>query len=297
MIERSTSHPSYKAENDMPDGLKPGVIRFYDTHPINEDEILAKLEARGKRALDAITEDDLKDFDQDHYGGVDAVESLATRAGIARQHHVLDVCSGMGGPARWIAHRIGCHVTGLDFTQSRVEGARRLTKRVGLDGRVDFVQGDATAMPLPSSRYDAVLAQEAWVHIADKPTLISECVRVLKPHGVLAFTDIVARNALPHEAQERLSAEMQYAPVGVADRYVDLLTQSQCHVDSREDLSEDWTIILQGRLEMYRSLRDTTVAKFGEARYAEYDRAYSHFVGLFVARKLGGVRIIARRLN
>jgi hypothetical protein len=61
------------------------------------------------------------------------------------------------------------------------------------------------------------------------------------------------------------------------------------------DLSETWKTILTARLQMYRSLRDTTVAKFGEARYAEYDRAYSHYVGLFSAGKLGGVRIAARR--
>ena len=56
------------------------VARFYDTHPINEEEILAKLAARGL-SLGALTQDDLKDFDQDHYGGTDAVDALAGAAG------------------------------------------------------------------------------------------------------------------------------------------------------------------------------------------------------------------------
>ena len=281
----------------MADDQKLGVIRFYDTHPINEEEILAKLAARGKDEHAAIAEDDLIDFDQDHYGGVAAVDLLATKVGISSQHRVLDVCSGMGGPARWIAHRIGCRVTGLDLTQSRVDGASRLTKRVGLDHLVDFVQGDATAMPFPDSRYDVVMAQEAWVHIGDKPALINECARVLKPQGVLAFTDIVARGQITPEAQVRLATEMQYALVEPAANYIELLTRSRFHVVTCEDLSEEWTAILKGRLGMYRSLRDTTVAKFGEARYAEYDHAYSHFVGLFVTKELGGVRIVSRRLD
>ena len=58
---------------------KAGVIHFYDTHPINEDEILAKLSARGT-SLDTLTEDELKDFDQDHYGGAPCLE-LAGGAG------------------------------------------------------------------------------------------------------------------------------------------------------------------------------------------------------------------------
>ena len=49
------------------------INRYYDTHPINEESILAKLEASGAD-IDHLTEDRLKDFDQDHYGGIGAVE-------------------------------------------------------------------------------------------------------------------------------------------------------------------------------------------------------------------------------
>jgi ubiquinone/menaquinone biosynthesis C-methylase UbiE len=272
---------------------KAGVIQFYDTHPINEDEILGKLAARGIN-LHTLTEDELKDFDQDHYGGVHVVDVLADRAAIRREHHVLDVCSGMGGPARWIAHRYGCRVTGLDFTESRVEAAKRLTRRVRLDHLVDFVHGDATAMPLSGSRYDVLIGQESWLHIPDKAALIRQCARVVKPTGTIAFTDIVLRAELTRGEQERLAAEMHAPTIASADRYTELLENNGCRVEVREDLSDEWKRILVDRLAMYRSLRDTTIAKFGEARFLEYDRAYSHFVGLFVAGKLGGARIIAR---
>ena len=275
---------------------KAGVIQFYDTHPINEDEILGKLAARGTN-LDTLTEDELKDFDQDHYGGVHVVDVLADRAGIRREHHVLDVCSGMGGPARWISHRYGCRVTGLDFTESRVEAAKRLTRRVRLDHLVDFVHGDATAMPLSDSRYDVLIGQESWLHIPDKAALIQQCARVVKPSGTIAFTDVVLRAELTRGEQERLAAEMHAPTIASADRYTELLENNGCQVELREDLSDEWKRILVDRLAMYRSLRDTTIAKFGEARFLEYDRAYSHFVGLFVAGKLGGARIVARHVR
>jgi sarcosine/dimethylglycine N-methyltransferase len=270
------------------------VIGFYDTHPINEDEILAKLAARGSN-LDALTQDELKDFDQDHYGGTAAVDALAQAAGLRAEHHVLDVCSGMGGPARWLAHRIGCRVTGIDFTRSRVDGAIRLTRRVALEHRVDFRQGDATAMPFANAVFDAALSQEAWCHIPDKPALLAECARVVKPDGVIAFTDIVTLAPLDADAQQRLGAEMFITPPPSVDTYEHLLGECSCNVEQSVDLSPAWVGILIARLEMYRSLRDTTVAKFGEARFLEYDRAYSHFVGLFKARKLGGIRVVARK--
>jgi|CXWL01.1.fsa_nt_gi ubiquinone/menaquinone biosynthesis C-methylase UbiE len=273
---------------------RDGVVRFYDTHPINEDEILAKLAARGTN-LGTLTEDELKDFDQDHYGGVQVVDALAQKAGIRREHHVLDVCSGMGGPARWIAHRIGCTVTGLDLTQSRVEAARRLTGRVGLESLVDFVQGDATAMPLPDAAFDVVMSQEAWLHIPDKAAVVGECARVVKPDGTIAFTDVVVRTALTAAEEQRMAAEMHAPGLATAAQYAGLLEKNGCRIDVRDDMAEPWKGILVDRLAMYRSLRDTTIAKFGEARFLQYDSLYNFFVGLFTAGKLGGVRIVARR--
>ena len=273
---------------------RDGVIRYYDTHPINEDEILAKLAARGAN-LAALAQDELKDFDQDHYGGVEVVDSLAARAGILREHHVLDVCSGMGGPSRWLAHRIGCRVTGLDFTQSRVDAARRLTQRVGLHSLVDFVYGDATKMPLPDSSYDRVISQEAWLHIPDKAALIAQCARVIKPSGVLAFTDVVLRVSLIDTEESRMTSEMQAPGIAPVSNYLNLLARHGFSVESNEDLSAIWTDVLVKRLEMYRGLRDTTIAKFGEARFQEWDSMYSFFVGLFVAGNLGGARIVARK--
>jgi sarcosine/dimethylglycine N-methyltransferase len=280
----------------MIDAQKSGVIAFYDTHPINEDEILAKLADRGTR-LDTLTEDELKDFDQDHYGGIDAVTALAAHAGIRQDQRVLDVCSGLGGPARWLAHRIGCQVTGIDFTQSRIESARRLTQRTKLDHLVEFIHGDATAMPLPDADFDVVISQEAWVHIPDKPAVVAECARVVKPGGVIAFTDIVAVVPLSPDEEFRLAAEMHEAGIVAVRRYIELLESSGCAVERCDDLSEEWKGILVKRLEMYRSLRDTTTAKFGVAHFAAWDRAYSFFVGLFLAGRLGGTRIVARRIS
>jgi ubiquinone/menaquinone biosynthesis C-methylase UbiE len=271
-----------------------GVVAFYDTHPINEHEILRKLVAKGVDP-DACTEDDLKEFDQDHYGGFEATDALAAAGDFQAGHAVIDVCSGLGGPARYVAFRIGCHVTGIDLTSSRVEAARRLTARVGLSHLVDFVQGDATRMPFPSQAYDRVFGQEAWVHIEDKTALVREIRRVLKPGGLVAFTDIVAVRSLTAEQNAQLAREMQFPPIATAARYVEELTRAGFHVDRHDDLTADWKAVLIARLEMYRSLRDTTIERFGQEHYDRWDRKYAAFVGLYAADALGGARIVARR--
>jgi ubiquinone/menaquinone biosynthesis C-methylase UbiE len=276
------------------EALRAGVVNFYDTHPINEHEILAKLTAKGVN-LDSLTEAELKEFDQDHYGGFEATDTLARVGDFRREHRVLDVCCGLGGPARWIAHQVGCAVTGLDLTQSRIDSARRLTARVGLDDRVDFVQGDATVMPLPDARFDRVYGQEAWVHIPDKDALLSECRRVMRPGGVLVFTDIVSRVPLTNAEAALMAGEMQFPSIVTAALYLEAAKAAGFTVERYEDLSGTWRSILMARLEMYRSLKDTTIQRFGEAHYEKWDRKYAAFVGLYAANKLGGALVVAKK--
>jgi ubiquinone/menaquinone biosynthesis C-methylase UbiE len=149
-------------------------------------------------------------------------------------------------------------------------------------------------MPFPDAAFDMAISQEAWLHIPDKPAVIGQCVRVLKTGGLLAFTDVIRRGGLTTAEESRLAAEMQAPQVASSERYLELLRASGCTIIGSDDLSSEWTGVLADRLEMYRALRDTTVAKFGEAHFEAWDRTYSFFVGLFAAAKLGGVRIVAR---
>ncbi|MDF2781326.1 MAG: Methyltransferase type 11 [Geminicoccaceae bacterium] len=270
------------------------VVHFYETHPINEQQILHDL-ARDGVALDGLTEAVLQDYDQDHFGGLAAVDMLAEKAGIGPDSHVLDVCSGMGGPARYLAYHHGCRVTGLDITASRHEGAIRLTGMVGLDHLVDFRLGNALDMPFAAATFDVVIGQEAFAHVPGKPRLIAECARVVKPDGVIAFTDILRRRTLAPEAAERLQREMTFLDLASLEGYGRLLAGSGCTVQECEDVGGWWTEVLVRRLAMYRRLEATTVATFGQAHFERWDDTYAFFVGLFGAGQLTGGRFVARR--
>ena len=270
------------------------VVAFYDAHPINEEQILRTLAEQGIR-LEGLTEDTLQNHDQDHFGGIEANDILAAQAGIARHHSVLDVCSGMGGPARYLANRIGCRVVGLDFTESRHLAAQRMTKLVGLDHLVSFRHGNALDMPFEDASFDVVIGQEAWCHVPDKPRLIAECARVVKPGGTIAFTDILCRPALSAEELARLTRGMPFPTLESFDGYAVLLEECGCEVLLREDLSEEWARILVQRLAMYRGLKDETVRRFGAEHFQKWDDTYAFFVSLYQEGKLGGGRFVARR--
>jgi ubiquinone/menaquinone biosynthesis C-methylase UbiE len=270
------------------------AVRFYEMHPINEQQILHDLACDGI-ALEGLTEAVLQNYDQDHFDGLEAVDILAAKAGIDAASRVLDVCSGMGGPARYLASSIGCRVAGLDITQSRHESAIRLTELTGLQHLVDFRHGSALAMPFAEASFDVVIGQEAFAHVPDKPRLIAECVRVVEPGGRIAFTDIMAGEHLTPAAAARVERDMAFAGFETLEGYARLLEVQGCKVVEREDLTARWAEILVQRLAMYRSLRETTVERFGAEHFGKWDDTYAFFVNLFALRQLAGGRLVARR--
>ncbi|MCG6902899.1 MAG: methyltransferase domain-containing protein [Rhodobacter sp.] len=272
------------------------VLAFYDTHPISETQILEKLAADGVD-LATLTEDILQDYDQDHFGGVQANDALARAGGVNSDSLVLDVCCGLGGPARYFGQKFGCRVEGVDMTASRVEGAKRLTELAGLSDRVSFTCGNALDLPFADNRFDVLISQEAFCHIPDKPTLVAECVRSVRPGGRIAFTDILATGETTPETRQRLTAEMTFNELATAAEYRDLFTAQNCEVLGVDDLGSEWRDILIDRLAMYRSLGDQTVRRFGQAHFDKWDRAYSFFVGCYGTGELSGGRFSVQRLT
>ena len=270
----------------------PPVVDFYSRHPISEAQIVAALR-RGGKDLERLAPEDLYDFDQDHYGGLEAVEALGRRAGIDAASRVLDVCAGLAGPARFMARRWGARVTGVDLNPERAAGARRLSAAVGLDGLVRMVRGDAQVLPFRVGAFTAVVSQEGLLHVPDKAEALAECRRVLLPGGRIAFSDWIATARLSDRERRRLDEWMAAVTLQSIEGYKALLAGAGFVAIGAEDLSVEWIAILRRRLEMFRGLRADSVARLGQARYDEYDQLYTFFVGLVEAGRLGGARFSA----
>ena len=267
-------------------------MEFYSRHPISEGQIMDALRRQGKD-LRRLLPEDLYSFDQDHYGGLEAVLALARRAGIDGASRVLDVCAGLAGPARFIARRWGARVTGVDLNPDRAAGARRLSDAVGLGGLVRIVRGDAQSLPFAPGAFTAVVSQEGLLHVPDKGRALAECRRVLLPGGRIAFTDWIATPRLGDGQRRRLEEWMAAVTLQTIDAYRRLLRRAGFAVIDAEDLSAEWIGILRRRLEMFRGLKADTVARLGQARYDEYEQLYGFFVGLVEAGRLGGARFSA----
>lgn len=270
------------------------VTLMYDRHPISAAQVLAKvMEQRGN--LDGAVPTDLFDHDQDHYGGLAANDAIAERAQLKPGWKVADFCAGLGGPARYLAHRFNVHVTGIELNANRATGATDLTGLVRLDGLVEVRQGDVTASGLEAASFDAVVSQEAFLHVPDKAAAIGEAWRILKPGGRFVFTDWVLHGVLDAADADILWQGLAAQTLKSIPEYEALLTGAGFTVEGAEDLTRDWAHILEARFSMYQALRaETSKAGLPEGEDAFY-RAYVRLVELVQAGRLGGGRFTARK--
>lgn len=158
--------------------------------------ILAALQAAGKD-IDRLTPDDVAPIDEFHTRGRAATRDLARLLALTGKERVLDLGSGVGGPSRYLAATFGCRVSGIDLTAAFVAAAILLTRRMKLDDKVDYRQGNALAMPYEDASFDVVWSQNVVMNIAARDRLYGEIRRVLKPGGRYAFSDVVAGPAAP----------------------------------------------------------------------------------------------------
>ena len=158
---------------------KGAVEEHYASTDITARILTALRAANGQDV--PITPDTLAPIDHFHGKGVVATEELAALLQPKASDHLLDIGSGIGEPARWIAAKYGCRVTGVDLTAAFCEVARELNSLTGLADRVQIKHGSALSLPLPDNSFDRAYSQAALMNVSDKRSVFRETFRVLRP--------------------------------------------------------------------------------------------------------------------
>ena len=187
------------------------------------EELILGAVAREGKDPEKLTAVDLAAVDEFHVGGLEATQELAKHMELHAGLRLLDVGSGIGGPARYFAAEHGCRVTGIDLTEEFVRVAGSLTTRTKLDGLAEFRQGSVLELPFEPGTFDGAYMIHVGMNIADKSGIFREVRRVLKPEGLFTVFDImrVKEGAIQYPVPWALSDETSF--VGTVKDYRDAL--------------------------------------------------------------------------
>lgn len=168
--------------------IETDVARHYGSAGIAERILAALRAANGPDA--PITVEALSVLDHFHGRGIVATQALVELLKPQPGERLLDIGSGIGGPARWFAAKCGVHVTGVDLTPEFCAAAEALNRATGLADRVTIKQGSALALPVADGEFDRAYSQNVIMNIADKRQFYREAFRALRPGGVLALSNL-----------------------------------------------------------------------------------------------------------
>ncbi len=194
--------------------------------------------AKSGKDIEKLAAADLSGADEFHLGWHAATIELAKDLGLNSSMHVLDVGSGIGGPARTFADAFGCLVTGVDLTEEFVEAANDLTRRCGLSDRVSFRQASALALPFADASFDATTLVHVGMNIGDKAGLFAEVRRVLRPGARFGVYDIMrlAEDEIPYPMPWAATPETSF--VERPETYRRLLSAAGFEIDSEANRRE-----------------------------------------------------------
>src|SRR5438132_4861875 len=167
----------------------------------------------------------------------DEISTFAVRAGIGAGTWVLDVGSGTGGPACYLARKLGCRVLGVDISAVGHAQAEARAREHKVGDLVQFRLGDIHAIELPAAAFDVIIGLDSWCHIPRRPVLLQRCAELLRPGGRLAFYDHVERQPLPEESRRRFCVAWRFAGLETPRSYLDALGAAGLELVFHEETS------------------------------------------------------------
>ncbi len=256
--------------------------------------ILNELREKGK-AEGALSCADLEDLDQLHYLGKSAVDHAAKVLGAGVDSHLLDIGSGLGGPARYIAFKYGGRVTGVELQGDLCQISRDLTERCSLSRQVQFIEGDFMQLDLGSHTFSGWLSLLAFLHIPNKESLFSACARASTPGSPFYIEDFYELNKPTEKESLCLREKVGCTLLQTREQYERDLRSAGFEEIKFLDMTEEWGGFVSGRLRSFQDDYEKKVSVHGEPLARKLGEFYQVVAQLFSQGNVGGVRITGRR--
>jgi SAM-dependent methyltransferase len=210
--------------------------------------------------------------------------------------HALEVASGSGGPARYLACKATTHVTGIDANESGVKTATESTSQAPT--RVNFKVADANApLPFAEKEFDALVCIDSMNHFPDRLNVFREWRRVLRAGGRAVFTDpVVITGPVTNDelALRSLVGLFLFVPPGINEQ---LIKDAGFKLVQKEDVSENAALVSSRWHDARERHREPLIRIEGEERFDGLQKFFATVHRLTSERRLSRIAYLVERPN
>ena len=261
-------------------------------HP---ERIYNELDAIGYKKGIQLKEGDISPFDQYHYLGTDAIDDAIRSLKIDSEKKIIDIGSGIGGPARYLAEKTGCHVTALEIQPDLHAIACSLTERCGLSGSVQHLCGDILDFSERHGNFDIAVSWLSFLHISDRSSLLKKCHAILKPDGKMFIEDFYKRGEFDKEEAKVLSEDLYCAYLPTSEEYKEQLNENGFTEIELIDKTDCWKNFVRERMEKFIENRNRHVKIHNAEIVGDLEDFYKKMAQLFDGNNLGGLRVTVKK--
>jgi len=209
-----------------------------------------------------------EDIGQSSWLTSDEQDRFLTSLNLSPGKSLLDVACGSGGPVLRIADRTGCSVVGVDVHEQAVATGNDLACQHNLTQRAKFQVADATtSLPFPDASFDAITCIDAINHLPNRPAILADWARLLKPGGRLLFTDPITVTGPLTNAEIAVRSSIGFflfVPRGYDERVIE---QSGLRLLVNEDATANMAEVAERR-------RAARASRAADLREIEGDQTY-----------------------
>jgi cyclopropane fatty-acyl-phospholipid synthase-like methyltransferase len=269
---------------------------MYSKHLVSPRYVDAELK-KAKITLGSsdVTCDHLAALDHDHFGGKEATDKFLTVCNVKPGNRVLDIGSGLGGPARYIAAHGNCEVVGIELQEDRYTWSVNVTRELEMDNTVSFILGDACQVEIPDRQFTHAVAFLSILHFAEKKLFLRTLGRRVVLDGLVYIEDYIRPRAYTPQENDRLSQVISCPGLLAGDEYRTALQDGGLRIRECCDTTQEWAVIAMKRVEQFEADRSRLIDVFGKDAFNNAQTFNTSVAALFAEKLISGIRIVAER--